>query len=130
MNKLAALALALTFAPAVALAHGTPDVHIGFFAPPALAVIRPGVQVVVDHNDKIFYVGHRYWVRRDHAWYSAGHYADNFAFVSSRHVPHALTRLPPGQYRHYAPGARHGNRGVSHGGGNTPDYHGSHSGHN
>ncbi len=120
---------ALMFAPALALASDHAEIHIAFPTPPTLTVIQPGVQVVVDHDEEIFYTNHHYWARRDGDWYRASHHGDAFTYVESRHVPSALTQLEPGHYRHYHGGAAHGHGDDGYGYGGNGCGHGSGHGH-
>ncbi len=101
--------------PALALASDHAEIHLAFPTPPTLAVIQPGVQVVVDHDEEVFYANQQYWVRLDGDWYHAGHHGDAFTYVERHHVPSALMHLAPGHYRHYHPGASHAHGGDSHG---------------
>ncbi len=115
MRRLAVTA-ALILAPALALAGDHAEIHIAFPTPPTLAEIQPGVQVVVDHDQEVFYAGHHYWHRRDGDWYRASHHGDAFTYVESRSVPSALAQLTPGQYRHFHPAHGHGHAyGDGHG---------------
>ena len=44
---------------------------ITFSAPPPLVVVQPGVQVVEDNDEEVFFVDNYYWVRRGPNWYRA-----------------------------------------------------------
>ncbi len=99
------ITVALTVAPAFALGASHADIHIALPASPAMAVVEPGVQVVVGQDDEVFYTNHHYWLRRDGGWYHARHHGDAFVYVESHHVPSGLVSLPLGQYHHYHPGA-------------------------
>lgn len=103
---------ALLVAPALALADGHASFHLSFPAPPTLAAIQPGVQVVVDHDEEVFYSGRRYWVQRDGAWYSAGHHTSAFSYAPPHRVPAALVNLEHGRYRHYRPAGHDGGDGA------------------
>ncbi len=116
MNRVL-ITVALTLAPAFALGSGHADIHIALPASPTMAVVRPGVQVVVGQDDEVFHTDHHYWLRRDGDWYHARHHGDAFVYVESHHVPSELLNLPPGQYRHYHPGA-----GYAGDGGDDDDY--------
>ena len=95
------MTVGLALAPAFALGSGHEEVHIALPQNPEMAVVQPGVQVVVGQEDEIFYTNHHYWIHRDAGWYHARHHSDPFVYVESRHVPSALVDLPLGHYRHY-----------------------------
>ncbi len=68
---------------------------------PPLVVVQPGVQVVQDFEQEIFFVGGYYWVRRDGYWYRAREPRARWYYVRPAAVPVALVRMPPGHYRHW-----------------------------
>lgn len=74
---------------------------ITFSAPPPLVVVQPGVQVVEDNDEEVFFVDNYYWVRRGPNWYRARDHRGGWAVVESPRVPATIVRLPPGQYRRY-----------------------------
>jgi hypothetical protein len=78
-------------------------VHIRVDLPelPPLVVVSPGIQVVENHNEEIFFHDGWYWVRRSDHWYRARHPRHEFVHVEHRVVPRAIFGLPPGHYRHY-----------------------------
>lgn len=71
---------------------------------PPLVVVEPGVQVVQNFDEEIFFTGGYYWVRRDGYWYRARDYRARWYYVRPGLVPVALVHSPPGHYRHW-----HGN---------------------
>lgn len=94
---------------------------ITFGVPPALVVVQPGVQVVEDYDEEIFFVDNFYWVRRGPRWYRTTDYRGGWVAVDGR-VPRALVRMPPGRYRHY----RHGDHDHGHHGGGHGKHHRGH----
>ena len=72
---------------------------IVFEAPPPLVVIQPGVQVVQDYDDEVFFVDSWYWARRDGRWFRTKTHRGGWVLVEDRGVPMTIVRLPPGQYR-------------------------------
>ena len=96
-NLLAAAFAALLSLPAFAQV----DVKISFpwLAPPPLVVVEPGIQVVPDYPEEVFFVDNWYWVRRDGRWFHARDYRNGWTFVAA--PPAALVRLPPGKYKHW-----------------------------
>jgi hypothetical protein len=99
--KILLITVGLALAPAFALGSGHAEIHVALPQSPEMAVVQPGVQVVVGQDDEVFYTNHHYWLRRDGGWYHAGHHSDPFVYVESHHVPSALVSLPLGHYRHY-----------------------------
>jgi hypothetical protein len=96
MKKLI-LAIALLL-PSVASAQVF--INFGWSAPPPLVEVSPGVQVVENGNEEVFFVDGRYWVERDGRWYWARDHRSRWV-VESRHVPVFLVRHHRGQYAHW-----------------------------
>jgi hypothetical protein len=104
MKKLAflfACAIALSSLPAAARGQVAVQIQIALPAAPPLVVVQPGVQVVEDQDEEVFYTRGWYWVQRDGVWYRARAPRASFVFVDRRFVPVALVRMPPGHYRHW-----------------------------
>ncbi len=96
---LAALAL---LSPAVALAQAQVQIRIDLPAVlPPLVVVQPGIQVVQDFDEEVFFVNGYYWIRRDGRWYRARDHRAAWVYVEPRRVPPGLVRIPPGHYRHW-----------------------------
>jgi hypothetical protein len=72
-----------------------------FTAPPPLVVVEPGVQVVEDNDEEVFFVDSYYWVRRGPRWYRTRDHRGGWVVVDGPGVPPSLVRLPAGQYRRY-----------------------------
>ncbi len=98
---LCALVVASLAPAAPARAQVAVDVRIGFPTPPALVVVRPGVQVVPDYDEEVFFTGGWYWLRRDELWYRTRDHRGGWVLVPRRVVPVALVREPPGHYKHW-----------------------------
>ena len=121
----ASLALAGLLAAALALpsrsdAAVNVDIHVGLPVAPPMVVVQPGVQVVEDWDEEIYFSSGWYWVRREDAWYRARRPNARFAYVQPRAVPAAIVRLPPGQYVRYKKAKHHrqhddGGHGEGHG---------------
>jgi hypothetical protein len=77
------------------------QIHLGLPPQPPLLLVQPGVQVVENWNEEVFFSGGWYWCRRDDGWYRARTPRAAFAWVEPRRVPPALVRMPPGHYRHF-----------------------------
>lgn len=96
---------------------------IVFPAPPPLVVIQPGVQVVEDFDDEVFFVDGFYWCRREGRWFRAKTHQGGWVVMPASGVPVTLVALPPGQYRKWK--RVHGGPGPGKGHGNG---HGKHKG--
>ena len=77
------------------------DIGIAFPEPPPLVVVSPGIQIVPEFEEEVFFTGGFYWVLRDDAWYRTRTWRGGWAPVHRETVPVALVRIPPGHYRHY-----------------------------
>lgn len=93
--------LVASLAPTPARAQVAVDVRIGFPTPPPLVVVRPGIQVVPDYEEEIFFTRGWYWLRRDERWYRTRDHRGGWVVVPRRVVPVALVREPPGHYKHW-----------------------------
>lgn len=83
---------------------------VTFAVAPALVLISPGIQVVPDHGEEIFFHDGHYWLRHDKRWFKSRHHRGDWKYVGHRHVPPGLAKIPPGHYRHY----RHHRRPEQH----------------
>jgi hypothetical protein len=93
-------------APAV---HVRPP-RIHFVAAPPLVVVRPGIRVVADADQEIFFTQGYYWTcSSDGTWWRSRHHRGRWSVASSRAVPGTLVHMPRGHYRHYHP---HGKASV------------------
>ena len=83
------VAAALWLVPVLALPGDRAEIRIALPGPPTLAVIQPGVEVVVGLDDEVFHMKHQYWLRRDGDWYRARHHTDAFMYIwrVTAHLP-------------------------------------------
>ena len=96
--------LALLFAAAPSFAQGVFQATVTLALPtvlPPMVAVQPGVQVVQDLDEEIFFVNGWYWVRRGDHWYRARDHRRTWLYAHPRFVPPALVQLQPGQYRRY-----------------------------
>jgi hypothetical protein len=115
LKLVASLALAsalagVALAPRAARAEVHVNIDIGLPVAPPLVAVQPGVQVVENWNEEVYFVSGWYWVRRDGGWYRARRPHAAFAWCEPRRVPVALVRMPPGQYVRYQRHARNEER--------------------
>ena len=94
-------ALALSLTPALSRAQVDVRIDIGLPVAPPLVVVQPGIQVVEDWNEEVFFTRGYYWVQRDGYWYRARTPRARFVHVEPRYVPVAIVKMPPGQYKHW-----------------------------
>jgi hypothetical protein len=88
--------------PARVVVAAPPPPTVTFAAPPPLVVVEPGVQVVQDADEEVFFVDGWYWhPGANGVWFRTRSYRGGWAAAPPRVVPAALVRIPPGQYRHY-----------------------------
>jgi hypothetical protein len=71
---------------------------VTFTAPPVLVVVQPGVQVVEDYEEEVFFVDGWYWCRREGHWFRTKNHRGGWVVVNAG-VPGSLVALPPGQFR-------------------------------
>jgi hypothetical protein len=76
--------------------------EVRFEVAPPMVEVQPGVLVVHDYDEEVFFVDGRYWMHwRDGRWYRANDYRGGWVTAEPRAVPGSIVRLPPGTYRHY-----------------------------
>ncbi|MBI5068234.1 MAG: hypothetical protein HZB56_08330 [Deltaproteobacteria bacterium] len=68
---------------------------------PPLVVVQPGLRVVQDFDEEIFFSRGYYWVRRDAHWYRTRDHRGTWRYVRDDRVPAPLRRHEPGRYRHW-----------------------------
>jgi hypothetical protein len=78
---------------------------------PPLVVVHPGVSVVSNMDDEVFYSDGYYWAHQDRSWYRTRDHRRGWAAVDNRYVPAPIVRSPPGQYRRYQPQPQRNDRG-------------------
>lgn len=100
MRTIALCLAALLGLPAVASAQVDIRINLPVVLPP-LVVVSPGVQVVPEAEDEVFFTNGWYWVRRDGDWYRSRTHRSGWVVVPVRSVPPRLVSLPPGKYKHW-----------------------------
>ena len=85
--------------------------------PPDLVYAAPGVQVIADYNEPIFYSDGFYWRYYGNTWYRSTYYTGGWVYAQP---PVAVLRIDrPYAYRHYRPQGW-----VGHSHYNQPRYYG------
>ena len=105
-RKVFAVVGVLVATPALAQVRVGVDVQIPlptivFEVPPPLVVVSPGVRVVEDYDDEVFFVDGWYWCRRDAHWFRTRNHRGGWVVVERRYVPATLVKVPPGHYKRY-----------------------------
>lgn len=77
---------------------------VTFTAPPPLVVVEPGIQVVPDYDDEVYYVNEWYWVRNEGRWFRMKGHGGKWVFVEDAMVPRVLAAVPVGKYKKFKGG--------------------------
>jgi hypothetical protein len=73
-----------------------------YVSTPDLVTVSPGVQVVADYDEPVFYTDGFYWRYYDGGWYRSNNYATGWFFVDR--PPVTVLRIDrPYRYAHYRP---------------------------
>ena len=71
-------------------------------ATPDLVTVSPGVQVIADYDEPIFFADGFYWWYVDGVWYRSTMYTTGWVYVAT--PPLVIVRIhEPHRYRHYRP---------------------------
>lgn len=95
--------------PAAAQLHvqvgvAVPQFHVEVGAP--LVYVEPGVWVLPDSQEEVFYNDGWYWARNDGHWHRSRGRHSGWVAVDEGYVPRPLMRMAPGRYRSYHAPAR------------------------
>jgi hypothetical protein len=117
----ALLTLSGTALAQVRVEVGLPSIR--FEVAPPLVLVSPGLQVVEDCDDEVYFHSGFYWVRQHDHWYRTRHHGGGWERMERAHVPAMLFSQPGGRYVRYKPAKfakGHGDRGgpVEHARGN------------
>jgi hypothetical protein len=103
--RLTFVSLILSAALGGCVGTGTADVQYSgdvAVSTPDLVEVSPGVQVVADYDDSVFYSDGFYWRYDNGGWYRSNNYAGGFVYWNA--PPQAIITInDPGHYRHYRP---------------------------
>jgi hypothetical protein len=103
--------LAVLAGPALAQVEvrvSVPLPTIRFEVAPPLVVVSPGLRVVPDYDDEVFFVDGWYWCRRDDHWFRARSHGGEWVAIAPGKVPSRLVKVPHGKYKHYRAERGHG----------------------
>ena len=109
------LILALTGAiafPVLASAQASASASLDLRLPvvlPQLVVVTPGVMLVPEVDEEVFFVDGYYWARQPRGWYRSKSHKHGWVLVPARRVPSRLVSFAPGQYKRWKP-AKHERR--------------------
>lgn len=78
-----------------------PPPVIRFEVAPRLVEVSPGVRVVPDLDQEVFFDNGYYWTRREGGWWRTRDYRGGWGVVDRRYVPQYIYRVPEGRYRHW-----------------------------
>jgi hypothetical protein len=96
----ATMVLLLTLLLQLRIQVGVPTIR--FEVAPQLVEVQPGLLVVNDYDEEVFFVDGAYWVRwRDGRWYRARSHRGGWVAAAPAMVPAVLVRVPPGQYKRH-----------------------------
>lgn len=108
------VAAAVTMGCATDGAYHTTGVVSASAYGPELVSVRPGVSVIADYDEPVFYSDNYYWRYDDYGrWYRSPYY--NRGWVYARPPAAVLSIRSPHMYRHYRPQGYTVRRGVDRG---------------
>ena len=82
---------------------------------PDLVYVSPGVSVIADYNEPVFYSDNYYWRYDNNGWYRSSYYDRGWTYARP---PVAVMQIQsPYAYRHYRPNNQVVGRGYVRGGG-------------
>jgi hypothetical protein len=106
MKKIIVLAglLALPLVGSAQSASATVDLRLNLpVVMPQLVVVTPGIQVVPEVEEEVFFTDGYYWCRRDGGWYRSRVVRGGWMAMPARAVPVRLVEIPRGKYKRWKP---------------------------
>jgi hypothetical protein len=101
-SRIVRVTLALALLAAAPACYGTVGFHASSQAPTQLVEISPGVWVVYDYSEPVFYSGESYWWYRSGRWYRSSYVDSGWVAVRPQYVPLHLQRMErPQRYVRY-----------------------------
>ena len=77
----------------------TPDIVVA--ETPAVVLVLPGIYVVPDYPEELFFVSGFYWVVRSGHWFRCSSKEGRWVRVEGRRVPGGLLKIPRGKYKNW-----------------------------
>jgi hypothetical protein len=74
---------------------------VSYETEPVLVSIGPGISVIEDSDQEVFFTGGYYWVHYGGRWWHAPDYHGHWVVVETHAVPEQVLSYPPGRYVHY-----------------------------
>jgi hypothetical protein len=106
MKRLHLLLITVVFSSLAGACTVTGTMHTrAYVSEPELVYVSPGVQVIADYDEPIFYSDGYYWRYYGNTWYRSGVYTGGW--VRWRNVPRAVVTIDhPHTYVHYRASGR------------------------
>lgn len=101
------LVSALALATGACLVRGRVSGGVVASSDPTLVELYPGVWVIEDYNEPVFYADGYYWLYRDTGWFRSSYHTGGWVHIGA--APQVVVRIDrPRAYVHYraAPGVR------------------------
>ncbi len=86
-------------AQGVGVMFGAPAIH--WTVRPPMAVFAPGMWVVEDSPDEVFFYDGWYWTQQNDHWYRSRDHRGHWGEVDRGRVPVSFYAQEPGHYRHF-----------------------------
>ncbi len=90
----------LAFGSTACLVRGRVGGHVVTTSDPTLVEVAPGVWVIEDYNEPVFYADGFYWWYRSDGWYRSNHHTGGWVYIRS--APSVIVRIDrPRAYVNY-----------------------------
>ncbi len=105
MQRFLSILLFCVLLPATAWAQGLTLMFnppaIRWTARPPMVVMAPGMWVVEDSPDEVFFYDGWYWTQQDDRWYRSRDHRGHWGVIDRGRVPARFYANEPGHYRHF-----------------------------
>lgn len=72
-------------------------------ARPAVVLVSPGIFVISDYPDEVFFVSGFYWTLYGGYWYRCDGHKGNWIKAKKGKIPPGLVKMPPGKFKNWHP---------------------------
>ncbi len=110
MKRLAVIGSAVLACAGLIWAGVNVDVNIRVGGPrivfakrPAVVLAAPGIYVIPDSPEEVFFVSGYYWTAHHGNWYRCSGHRGKWVRIHRRHVPAIIISVPAGKYRNWHP---------------------------